>query len=432
MADYKSREYKANVYKADVYKPDIYSAEIYKADVYELLRQEDKCDKYDYLIAVGCGAIGGIIDIFFVNNSGSSLEKWTDEQTDKAVKKFAKLVGWEGKNDNIASAIGYLEKKFKVNYDQRYTPDVNGLFQMNTKNHHMMSLGHSPDIIGLFFSVLNQFTSTSSFIANGELITIRTDTYELYGENFVAKLYCGITNWLGHIMSDIAGSSGSKGNQGRGTGIVAPFYELFQFCKFGKLQVGKNRQDLATIAIRAFQEGYDFRHCVTATMPLLVTELSIKLIWALRRKFQYGYSIKNCIPTNTHADLRVMILVGDGVLCVFDGVDAYVRSNGDFLMFFMRINLVSWFQLVRLALKEVCIRANITKELQKNIPAYSKIDVASSYYLDELKRKDRDLFEQQKNVDTRIVALSNNAENTTEIGYVIQEMIETDSRLVQI
>ena len=33
------------------------------------LQQEfyhDKCDKYDYLIAVGCGAIAGMIDIFLV------------------------------------------------------------------------------------------------------------------------------------------------------------------------------------------------------------------------------------------------------------------------------------------------------------------------------------------------------------------------------
>lgn len=63
--------------------------------------------------------------------------------------------------DNIASAIGFLENGgikangerfdgFKVNYDQRHTADVNGEFNMSTKNHHMMSLSHSPDIIGLF------------------------------------------------------------------------------------------------------------------------------------------------------------------------------------------------------------------------------------------------------------------------------------------
>lgn len=110
-----------------------------------------------------------------------------------------------------------------MNYDQRHSADVENLFDMSTRNHHMMSLAHSPDLVGLFFSLLNQFTSTSSFIAEGQLVTIRSDTYELQGGNFVAKLFCGIANWFGHIMSDIAGSSGSRGNSGRGAGVVIPF-----------------------------------------------------------------------------------------------------------------------------------------------------------------------------------------------------------------
>ena len=64
------------------------------------------------------------------------------------------MSGWKPKIDNennVASAIGFLEGKFRVNYDQRNTTDVNKLFKMGTKNHHIKSLSHSPDIIGLFF-----------------------------------------------------------------------------------------------------------------------------------------------------------------------------------------------------------------------------------------------------------------------------------------
>lgn len=61
----------------------------------------DKCDKYDYLIAVGCGAIAGMVDIFFVGAPGDSkLQSWTDTQVDKTVMMFAKTCGWspqEGK-----------------------------------------------------------------------------------------------------------------------------------------------------------------------------------------------------------------------------------------------------------------------------------------------------------------------------------------------
>lgn len=38
-----------------------------------LIQSGDKCDKYDYLIAVACGAIGGMIDIFLVGAPGDSV-----------------------------------------------------------------------------------------------------------------------------------------------------------------------------------------------------------------------------------------------------------------------------------------------------------------------------------------------------------------------
>lgn len=121
----------------------------------ELFVAKDKCDKYDYLAAAGCGAIGGIVDIFLVGSPGNSiLGNWTDLQVDNAVKSFAKVSGWnprEGQQGNVSSAIGFLERKYKVNYDQRHSGDVGNLFEMSTKNHHMKSLSHSPDIIGLFF-----------------------------------------------------------------------------------------------------------------------------------------------------------------------------------------------------------------------------------------------------------------------------------------
>ena len=52
-----------------------------KAGNRELLLKADKCDKYDYLTAVGCGVLGGLIDIFFVgemcirDRNGSPFKK---------------------------------------------------------------------------------------------------------------------------------------------------------------------------------------------------------------------------------------------------------------------------------------------------------------------------------------------------------------------
>jgi hypothetical protein len=295
---------------------------------------------------------------------------------------------------------------------------------MSTKNHHMMSLSHSPDIIGLFFSLLNQFTSTSSFIAGGQLITINTETFELQGGNFIAKLFCGIANWFGHIMSDIAGSSGSKGNVGRGSGVVMPFYQLFRFCNFGKFSVGKDKQDLATIATRAFQEGKDFRFGIASAIPVVITNLSIRLIWALRRHFQYGKPVKECIPTYKHADLRVMLLLGNGTLCVMDGIDAGIRSGGNFLAFFMRLNLVAWFRFITLVLKEVCIRVGLTDTLQMNIEAYKRINEALLLYLSELEKIDIALFKKETEEYNKAIAVFASAKSVKELNVMLLETFD--------
>ena len=369
-----------------------------KADVehQNLLLKQDKCDKYDYLAAVACGAIGGMVDIFFVGMPGESrLGDWTDQQVDNVVKSFAKKMGWKPnvKNaDNAKSAIGFLERKFKVNYDQRKPGDVGNAFNIAPGTHHMMSLAHSPDIVGLFFSILNQFTSTSSFIVDGKLITVKSDTFELQGGNFIMKIMCGIANWFGHLMSDVAGSSGAHG---RGTGIVMPFYEIFGFCKFGSFSVGKEKKDLSEIAMQAFTNGYDFRFGLAQAIPLVITELSIRLIWGLRRRIQYKLSIKECIPTMKHADLRIMLMVGNGTLCVMDGIDAGLRAKGNYLEFFMRLNLVAWFRFTMLVIKEVCIRVGIKDALQEQIEAFKRVNQALEQYLYELEQIDIELFEKE-------------------------------------
>lgn len=381
----------------------------------------DKCDKYDYLISVGCGAIAGLVDIFLVGSpADSKLLQWTDEQVDKTVMLFAKACGWsprEGKENSVASAIGFLEKMFPVNYDQRHSGDIGGIFTMSAKNHHMKSLAHSPDIIGLFFSILNQFTSTASFIHNGQLITIKTETYELQGHDFISKLFCGIANWFGHIMSDIAGSSGASG---RGSGVVIPFYELFQLCNFGSFQVGKERNRLATVATKVFQEGYDARFGLTMAIPVVLCDLSIKLIWAIKHYFYHKKPFNECIPTSKHNDLRIMLIIGNGTLCIMDGADAAIRSGGNWVKFFLRLNIIAWYRLLSLVLKEVCIQLGFSFPLQKQLDAYIRINEALSLYLAQLQSLDYELFKKETEQYNKMLNILESASNENDLNILLK------------
>ncbi len=334
--------------------------EIYKRIKEEFTYKSAKCDKYDYLIAGTCGVIGGLIDILFVGIAGDSkLGNIVDEQANKITEKFAEFLGWnknkslERGSNTTASAIAFLENKFRINYDQATTYDTNGLVKnLTLKNHHLKSLGHSPDLIGLFFSILNQFTSTSTFIDNGKIITINTETFELQGGNFIAKVFCGFANWFGHIMSDWTGSSGTVGQGRRGTGVPIPFYNLFQLMDFGHFGK-KERQTFAMITSEVFEKGYDFRYGISLAVPVLITELLIKFMFTMKRRFYHKKDWSECIPNASIPELRRMLLVGHGILCLMDGADAYLKSGGELVTFLSRTNLIGWVRFGNLALKEL-------------------------------------------------------------------------------
>lgn len=386
------------------------------------LQNNDKCDKYDYLIAAGCGIISGLVDAFLVGCPGQSvLGSWSDTQVDKCVMQFAKMNGWND-NGKPKSAIGFLEGTFRVNYDQRHSGDVDGLVEhMSTKNHHMKSLAHSPSPVGLFFSVLNQFTGTSIFASNGQLVCINSQNQELIGGNFIAKLFCGIANWFGHLMSDVAGSSGAVG---RGSGIVIPFYELFNLCNLGNFNPGGAKMDLAQLATRAFEQGYDFRFGLTQAIPVILCDLSIRLIWSIRGYFGKHKPLKECIPTPQHDDLRVMLLVGNGALCLVDGIDAIARSGGNPLAGFMRLNLIAWFRLATLALKELCIRVQIPLPLQNTLDAFKRINAALESYLEELKKIDIDAFKRETERYRRMANLLDSAADENDLNVKLHIVIE--------
>ncbi|MGF1697889.1 hypothetical protein L4C54_19695 [Vibrio lamellibrachiae] len=337
--------------------------------------QNANCDKYDYFIASTCGLIGGLIDIFFVIAPGEGLAgKFTDEMTNKAVEKFAQLNGWKGPregSDPTTSAIGFLERNFKINYDHRHGGDVDHLFKMSTKNHHIKSLGHSPDLVGLFFSILNQFTNTASFIAGGKLITIDTDEFALQGSDFISKIFSGFTNWLGHLFSDVAGSSGAVT---RGSGIPIPFFSLLQLFDIGEF--GEHKQSFATMAVKVFEQGYDARHGAAMAIPVVITELLTRIMWVVKRRFYHEQDWSECIPSVSNPELRRMLLVSHGTLCAVDTVDATLKSGGTVLGFMKHANIIAYARFGVLAVKEVKAWYLVGRLEPDKVDAYLDLELA--------------------------------------------------------
>ena len=199
--------------------------EEYSENIKTLEKITSNCDKMDYILAICSGSICGMLDIFLVRKPGESkFEEITDKWFEDRTKDFAKICGWNSDNNSIKSAIKYLEKKFKIPYDQRGAGDAaSWVFDLTPQNHHFKSLAHNPTLLGLYFSILNQFTNTSNFVTNGELISLEKadEKFELRGKDIPSKFFCAFVNWFGHLISDLSGSSSSMG---RGMGIPSPFW----------------------------------------------------------------------------------------------------------------------------------------------------------------------------------------------------------------
>lgn len=343
-------------------------------ELYELQESIDslndlkpQCDRIDYTLAASSGALCGLIDIFLVGAPGESLlGAITDKWFTNRVRDFAKMCGWKGGNDK--SAIGFLERKFRVPYDQRGAGDAGRtIADMNPSNHHFKSLAHNPSLLGLFFSILDQFSNSSHFIGadvfseGGELTLITLeqadDRFELRGHNVPSKFFCAFANWFGHLMSDVAGASGSKG---RGSGIPSPLWTWINDIIAVKSKLGIPVSEFDTsfynLALEIFKQGYDIRFQTAQAIPVLINELVVRLFYLVRRLLRYfketekaDRSFKSawgaCNPFG-NPTIRRMLTVAHGVFCVIDVGDATIRSfakgGGTFhpVEFVLRLNII--------------------------------------------------------------------------------------------
>ena len=323
------------------------------------------CDKLDYTLAASSGALCGIIDVFLVGKPGeSSLGNLTDKWFADRTMDFAKLCHPNKKSFNsLESALRFLEQEFKVPYDQTGLGDAGrGVFGLNANNHHFKSLAHNPSLLGLFFSILDQFSNTSHFITGGQLISLQQadKKWELQGSNIPSKLFCGFVNWFGHLVSDVSGSQSSARVGNRGMGIPSPLWAWTNDIIAMKAKLGLNVTDtdkaINELALNIFKQGYDTRFQTAQAIPVFLNELLVRLIYAVRRLYRYFSEIpkaeqsfklawKKCEPFS-NPTVKRMLTVAHGTFCLIDAGDAvgraFVSGGGTFnvVELVLRLNVV--------------------------------------------------------------------------------------------
>ncbi len=334
----------------------------------------DKADKLDYIVAVSSGVLAGLIDLFYVGAfSLDRASEWGKEQIDQVVKKVALIEGCQG--DDLSDAIKTLEKNHPLAADGGTNNFGGGL------QHHLRDFSHHFSIGGLFFSIFTQFTGlvVGTDKAGALLVIPVPESHRAcIGKNFQEKIAFGTIGWFFHMVSDMAGSSGSLMG---GTGIPGPLVSFMKelsalpFFKYSgdgdmgfRLWVTKlfngallADHDESGKIIKDSVRKFDLRTEIgildeagRQTIPMLINQCVVRGFYFCRRLAREIRDLdirsigdlgriapEDVLPWGTPA-MRRMVTVSSGVFTGVDIADAAVRAikSKDPITFFLRVNYV--------------------------------------------------------------------------------------------
>lgn len=306
-------------------------------------------DKLDCVVAACCGIMTGFIDVFFVGKFDFRQAKaWSNKKINDYVMEKAKEKGFKG--NRLKDAITFLEDRYKVPYDNAFSGQQ---IHVSKTSHHLDDFAHHPNIIGLFFALLTQFTGNAYYSnSQGEFYVVPANP-KFIGKTFFEKINLGTVTWFFHLVSDM---SGSKKTAGAGMGIPGPIMSL---AKEISALPGINKLDIAPKLKELYEkEHFDLRAELAVAhelgrqaMPVILNEILVCTFYFIRR-FVNEFSIKRdlskiewkkVLPFK-NATITRMMTIASGAFCVVDIGDAAIRSAGNWKGFLLRVNYVGVFR----------------------------------------------------------------------------------------
>ncbi|MBO7595975.1 MAG: hypothetical protein J6T70_02920 [Bacteroidales bacterium] len=307
-------------------------------------------DKTDYIVAVASGFLCGLLDSFFVGQfSLEEANKWGTDKIEEFVKYEASKDCGKEMND-IYDAIHHLENKYNIPSDN-LMPSFGGATQ-----HHLKDFAHHPNIVGLIFSILTQFTGKAYGIGQDGLLKIEdVASTDLIGKDFPTKISLGVVTWFFHLVSDVAGSTSSLHRNSPGTGLPGPIvsilYEISKipfFNQSGNTEFSQWVTKLWNGTLPGLKERgirFDMRTEVGLTrefgkqaLPVVMNECVVRGFYFIRRlakaiketpvhnlsEFR-NLNWETILPFKNRTIVR-MITIASGTFTIVDLADAAIRS----------------------------------------------------------------------------------------------------------
>ena len=338
----------------------------------------NSADGIDYAVAICCGAVSGLVDVFFVGEfdfktAKDSVDKAFEDfvhnrakeiKIDQAIERERVNCTKKGKpftKDTIAKIKAGIEKDFENNpklsssirtVAEKYKIPTDDLWKgkrvkISAETHHLDDLSHHPTIWGLAASILTQFIRKSIFQnKEGQNFYWDIERGELIGKDLKSKIVCGVINWLGHLISDMAGSETSASKGRLGMGLPGPLVSTLK--EFAMLPIIRNTK-LPQIANDIFtKEDYVFvgyrmdlrselavaKELTRQSIPVFLNEVLLRTIYFIRRMVKHAKTVssikdipwREVLPIGNRTIAR-MNTISLGTMEVIDITDAALRGG---------------------------------------------------------------------------------------------------------
>ncbi len=299
-----------------------------------------KLDAVDVIIPALAGILSGAVDCalggFVTARSGVSapntMSQFVRDLFDKALP---------------AETIKKLEDITKVpydalNYDNRGNVIVETIVEgLSPIFHHEVSLAHDP-ILGFIFGTLDMMRGTVTTLDFGGRFVIQAA--EGFSDRRAQGVFEAMATVFLHMLSDVNGSSSAKNG---GMGLPVPFMALFNKLQFG--QFG-GTDTISELVESMFYEGYDFRHFCSMSIPVMITEVIVRVSYFAKRLHE-GYSIIEATPVGishtTKPKLGTMLFIGHSASTAINA------AKVAFTKYPMNINYPQWLAFSAYSVKQL-------------------------------------------------------------------------------
>lgn len=296
------------------------------------------CDKLDYILAASSGALCGMMDIYKQGTSkNTSVVKIGVSAIERVIIWFATRTCPDAHPDNVKEAILALEDKFLIPNEQILVLSDNMSLSENIQQ--VRSFARNPNLLGLFFSVLDQFVDKDSLLIS---IPMMPDPDNPESPCFLGNVYKGFTDWIKHTIFYERGCPESIVSETWGLGIPSPLgtwlKDAANIIK-PKLEpkIHEWEEALEKLARKIFEEylkDYDFQ---AQMLQVLLNEMIVRLVYAIRRLIHYFQDTPEeersfermwaaCEPFS-NATVKRMETVAHGTFCLVDTADAAIRAS---------------------------------------------------------------------------------------------------------